>query len=120
MCVSAFNYGYHISVLDIPAALIKGANATAEECAGSTLDHVFPSCFHMSESEWGLVQGIYYLGGMTGGIMAGYFADLLGRRNVVIASNVFSIAGPLIVALSINVKKTVYIYYFNNYLRRAC
>jgi len=43
------------------------------------------------------------LGGMVGGMFAGYFADKYGRRMVIGSANVFFILGALLQALAMNV-----------------
>jgi sugar porter (SP) family MFS transporter len=56
----------------------------------------------MDAIEWGLVAGIFSIGGLVGALAGGYSCKKLGRRATIIYKNVFLIVGALIMAFSIN------------------
>ncbi|KAF4554820.1 Sugar (and other) transporter-like protein 13 [Elsinoe fawcettii] len=93
-----FLFGYHLSELNAPIAVITCRKRASAEVALS-----LPQCIPMSPAEIGLVSSIFTLGGLCGALGAGPLSASYGRYKTMLGTCVFHILGPVFEALTINI-----------------
>ncbi|KAJ1916151.1 Bifunctional purine biosynthesis protein PurH, partial [Coemansia sp. S17] len=96
--LSALNFGWCLGEPNIPEDIIK-------ECVEGPETYIngLPTCLPMSSTMWGLVVGLVALGALVGSLSAGRAADRFGRKNVLLANNVFYVTGALLLGTSTTV-----------------
>ncbi|KAI9292284.1 general substrate transporter, partial [Neoconidiobolus thromboides FSU 785] len=87
--LAAFNSGFNTGVANIPEATIR-------KCGEVTVENGFPDCLPASDLVWGVVIGLFALGGGFGGLSASKLLSWLGRRNSLLLNNVFFIVGGVL------------------------
>jgi sugar porter (SP) family MFS transporter len=70
-----FQFGYHLGELNAPQKVIT-CNYTASKTNSTAF---LPQCISMDDPQWGLVQSIFTIGGLTGAILAGANPTKYGR-----------------------------------------
>ncbi|KAI8325599.1 general substrate transporter [Martensiomyces pterosporus] len=93
--LSALNFGWCVGEPNIPEDIIKECLEGPEVSVNG-----FPTCLPMSSTLWGLVVGLVALGALSGSLVAGRAADRFGRKAVLLANNIFYIAGALLLGTS--------------------
>ena len=99
---SAFQHGYNTGVLnpirDLTTELIQKCKAGEEGCK-----------FKVSDMNviWGILVGIFCIGGMIGGLLVSYAAEQLGRKYALLANNFFVFLGACLMALETTVDSWV-------------
>ncbi|KAJ2061889.1 Bifunctional purine biosynthesis protein PurH [Coemansia sp. S146] len=96
--LSALNFGWCLGEPNIPEDIIK-------ECVEGPKTYIngLPTCLPMSSTMWGLVVGLVALGALVGSLSAGRAADRFGRKNVLLANNMFYVTGALLLGTSTTV-----------------
>ncbi|KAL3862011.1 hypothetical protein ACJMK2_008016 [Sinanodonta woodiana] len=88
---SSFQFGYNTGVVNAPAKVIKSFyNETCQNRTGVS----------MSDSTltllWAITVSIFAVGGMFGGVSAGYWANRFGRRGALLRNNLLTTIGALV------------------------
>jgi len=91
--LSSINFGYQVSVLNIPEESIR-INCTNSENYG-----FFQPCVMIDDFQWTWLQSMMQISGLIGGIVAGPFADVLERKFVLFLNNINFITGSLFMSL---------------------
>lgn len=92
--LSTFNSGLNSSVANIPENTIHVCKGVVEEIYG------LPSCMEANSATWGLVIGIFALGGGFGALTCGQALQTIGRRYTLMVNNVLFILGGILIATS--------------------
>ncbi|CAG8781720.1 8741_t:CDS:2, partial [Dentiscutata erythropus] len=61
-----------------------------------------PDCLPMNNFLWGFATGSYALGGLLGGLLAGHFQTLYGRRNTLVFNTITWIFGGLLLGTALH------------------
>ncbi|KAK9712604.1 Bifunctional purine biosynthesis protein PurH [Basidiobolus ranarum] len=93
--LGSFNQGYNVGAPNNPEKVIRS-------CDSPTFSNSFPSCLPMSDLLWGFAIGVFCIGGLIGGIVAGPLADRYGRKRVIFWNNISFLLGGMLMSLSIN------------------
>lgn len=59
-----------------------------------------PPCFEVEDALWGTIVGLFAIGGLLGGVIGGYLADLLGRKQLMMLNNIIFALGSLLMGFS--------------------
>jgi len=97
--IGAFLFGYHLGEMNTPELIISCRTKFSSEGNGSFGS--LPGCIPMDPSVYGLVTGLFAIGGLAGAIAAPFLLKV-GRRDALKVASLFQIFGPLIMAVSIN------------------
>ncbi|NXN09651.1 GTR11 protein, partial [Indicator maculatus] len=90
-----FQYGYNISIINAPTSYIQMfMNETWLECTGIPLEG------NMILLLWSFTVSAYPLGGLTGAVVAGPMAIMLGRKMSLLLNNVFVITAAILSGFS--------------------
>ncbi|CAD5115645.1 DgyrCDS4601 [Dimorphilus gyrociliatus] len=92
---SSFVFGVHTGVVNLPQTKIEQfLNETELHRTGH----------HMTQSKitllWALIVSIWAIGGMIGGVNAGYFADKLGRKKGLLLNNILTFLAVILFGFS--------------------
>ncbi|PSK36041.1 hypothetical protein B9Z65_5856 [Elsinoe australis] len=96
--IGPFLFGYHLSELNAPIAVITCRKRASTQVAAS-----LPQCIPMTSAEVGLVSSIFTLGGLCGALGAGPLSANYGRYKTMLGTTLFHILGPVLEALTINI-----------------
>ncbi|KAL1922302.1 uncharacterized protein VTP21DRAFT_9841 [Calcarisporiella thermophila] len=94
--IAAFNAGFSTGVPNIPEKSIRACSLDIQEAYSGTL----PACLPMNDWTWGVAVGLYALGGLPGGLLAGFIANKIGRRDALLCNNFFFIVGGVLISTS--------------------
>ncbi|KAG2224410.1 hypothetical protein INT45_002949 [Circinella minor] len=85
--MGTFNAGINTSALNIPGYFVRNCpNADPGEVTYFP-ETVLPECIPMNDFVWGIATGMFALGGLVGGIIAGHLAEYTGRRDTMFIIN---------------------------------
>ena len=93
--IGTINYGWNNGALNIPGDVISRCLTGPQTFAGP-----FPSCIPTNSAVWGIGVGAFPLGAACSSLVAGFLSNKYGRKPVLIWSNLFMIAGCLILSTS--------------------
>ncbi|KAJ2850862.1 Bifunctional purine biosynthesis protein PurH [Coemansia brasiliensis] len=96
--IGSFNFGWNFGVINLPGNVITKCIAGPEH---SILG--LPSCLPASETIWTLSVGMFPLGALVGAIVCTRFANVYGRKAVLIYSNVIAIVAAVLFGVAINI-----------------
>jgi sugar porter (SP) family MFS transporter len=92
--LSSFWFGYQLGVINSPKTAII-------HC--STLPwRYFQPCIPMTEFQWTVAVSIFPIGGLIGGLIFGYIADMLGRKQSIHFTNFLLVIGSALTCLFSN------------------
>ncbi|ORX99160.1 monosaccharide transporter [Basidiobolus meristosporus CBS 931.73] len=91
----SFNQGYNVGAPNNPEKVIR-------DCYEPTYSKNIPSCLPMSDLLWGFAIGVFCIGGLVGGTIAGPLADRYGRKWVIFWNNLSFLLGGVLMSLSVN------------------
>jgi len=97
ICNSAFLFGYNSAVLNGPTSTVN--NATAIHFNSSSCS---PNCNQLQTKQIEIATGIALGGAMLGALGCNVPVDRFGRKWVLIANNLFYIAGSALCASAVN------------------
>ncbi|CAG8811342.1 20122_t:CDS:2, partial [Gigaspora margarita] len=95
--IASFENGWNLGVTNIPEQTIR--NCTSEQ---PRVKSKFPDCLPMNNLLWGFATGSYALGGLLGGLLAGRFQTLYGRRNTLLFNTMTWIFGGLLLGIALH------------------
>lgn len=95
--IIAFQYGYHISVLNQIQAVL-----TCKKTANDALNGL-PTCIAMSDFTFSLVTSIFTAGGLMGSLVANLVMDSWGRKGATRTSAILISSGALTMGVSTSV-----------------
>nr|CAJ77494.1 monosaccharide transporter [Geosiphon pyriformis] len=96
--IGAFENGWNTSVSNVPEKIIRDCkNGQKHVNIG-----VLPDCLPMENLLWGFAVGSYAIGGLIGGISAGYLQTRFGRIRTLVGNNFSFILGALILGSAVN------------------
>ncbi|KAF5387155.1 hypothetical protein D9615_001699 [Tricholomella constricta] len=96
--VIAFQYGYHISVLNQIQEVLTCKNKSANEAVSG-----LPTCIPMSDFTFSVVTAIFTVGGLAGSLVANLVMDRWGRKGATRISALFISVGAGFMAVSASV-----------------
>ncbi|KAL0095706.1 general substrate transporter [Phycomyces blakesleeanus] len=95
--ISGFTVGWHISVPNMPQAVIT-------QCTDGTISATsLPACLPMSDFTWGYTIGAFPIGGFFGSIASMYLNNKYGRRANMLIACAWMIAGGILSSCAINI-----------------
>lgn len=94
-CVgSAFQFGYHIGCINVPADVIKQWYIEShQQMFNKTL--TFEA---VSSTQWAITVGLFAVGGMIGGLASGWCGDTFGRKGAMLLNNVLAVIATLLMS----------------------
>ncbi|XP_013394366.1 solute carrier family 2, facilitated glucose transporter member 1 isoform X1 [Lingula anatina] len=93
--LGSFTFGYNTGVINAPQAIIEDfMNYTQLERSGNIMEEGTKSII------WGFAVAIFAVGGMTGGVLAGWWSHVFGRKIGMLLCNVFTIIGAALMGTS--------------------
>ncbi|CAO3703258.1 unnamed protein product [Rhizopus stolonifer] len=104
--LSGFNVGWHISVPNMPEAVIMGYvnNDGTNGCLPGTVSSgSLPGCLPMNFTTWGYTVGAFAIGGFFGSLASKYMNVWFGRRDNIMISCFWMILGGILSSCAINV-----------------
>ncbi|XP_067911336.1 solute carrier family 2, facilitated glucose transporter member 11-like isoform X2 [Heterodontus francisci] len=94
-----FQYGFNLTIINAPTTFIQNfINETWTERYGTQLESWVITLL------WSFIVATYSVGGLVGALIAGPMAVRVGRRNSLLLSNIFVLAGALLMGLSKTMK----------------
>ncbi|KAK4936513.1 Bifunctional purine biosynthesis protein PurH [Elasticomyces elasticus] len=92
-------FGYHLGELNAPQKVIT---CKVDQVPTGSRYNIFnlPECIPMSDSQWGLVQSIFTIGGLLGALFSGSIATRYGRLFAMEWLTFFLAMGPIAEALA--------------------
>ncbi|XP_045162994.2 solute carrier family 2, facilitated glucose transporter member 3-like isoform X1 [Mercenaria mercenaria] len=103
---SSFQYGYNTGVVNAPEKVLKGFyNTTYQERHNESLNcgDSASNCTTLTIL-WATTVSIYCIGGMMGGVSAGYWANRFGRKRTLLLNNIIMVIALAVEILSKNLK----------------
>ncbi|KAI9029935.1 general substrate transporter [Phycomyces nitens] len=95
--ISGFTVGWHISVPNMPQAVIT-------KCTDGMISATsLPACLPMSDFTWGYTIGAFPIGGFFGSIASMYLNNQFGRRTNMLIACGWMIAGGILSSCAINI-----------------
>ncbi|CAG8498229.1 10442_t:CDS:2, partial [Dentiscutata heterogama] len=95
--IASLENGWNLGVTNIPEQTIR--NCTSEH---PRVKSNLPNCLPMNNFLWGFATGSYALGGLIGGLLAGHFQTLYGRRNTLVFNTITWIFGGLLLGTALH------------------
>jgi len=100
--ISGFNYGYHAGVLNTPKQIISNCSELNDGAEYPFMGLDLPPCFSIDGALWGTIIGMFAIGGLVGGLVAGWLADRIGRRGLIMYNNLLFILGSLLMMFAVS------------------
>jgi len=91
----AFQYGYHISVLNQIQAVL-----TCEDKSDTPFHYGLPTCIPMSELVFSTITAVFTIGGLAGSLIANIVMDRHGRKGATCFSAILTSIGAGVMSIS--------------------
>lgn len=103
VCLGSLQFGYHMSELNSPEAVLTckkdtpGSQPYSDSFWGR---NGYESCIPLTDEQFGLVTSIFSIGGLFGSCYVGTIADTIGRRKTALLHCIIYFLGSSLNALS--------------------
>ncbi|KAJ2727831.1 Bifunctional purine biosynthesis protein PurH [Coemansia sp. D1744] len=96
--ISSLNFGWNFGVINLPGDVIT-------KCIAGPKHTILglPSCLPASNIVWGLVVGAFALGALVGAISCTRYANMYGRKAVLMYSNILAIVAAILFGVAVNI-----------------
>ncbi|RHZ82037.1 hypothetical protein Glove_114g18 [Diversispora epigaea] len=96
--IGGLENGLNFGITNIPEQTIRNCTNGYNNNNGSKIS----DCLPMNDLLWGFAVGSVSLGGLIGGISAGYFQTRFGRKKALTFNTIFWVIGGVLISASIN------------------
>ncbi|KAJ2780154.1 Bifunctional purine biosynthesis protein PurH [Coemansia javaensis] len=96
--LGSVNFGWNFGAMNLPGDVVSKCIAGPRRSIGG-----LPSCIPANNVIWGLTVGLFALGCLAGALLCTRYADMYGRRAVLMYSGLAAVAGAVLYGAAVNI-----------------